>query len=146
MSMAFQVCYPFDFKFAVFPFNNHFKFYINSLMKIHENFHVIRVFHHDKSNRRKVYTRIYLVSMFFRFVELCSARNQCICFQIILFLFISNSEYMKRYQYDKKVTTCQNFKIDGLSQNKPSRSFYNKFVCLNPSCLCYFLILQSVRY
>ena len=33
-------------------------------MKIHENFHVKGIFHHDKSNRMKVYTRIYLVSMF----------------------------------------------------------------------------------
>ena len=45
-------------------------------MKIHENFHVKGIFHHDKSNRMKVYTCIYLVSMFFRFVELCVARNQ----------------------------------------------------------------------
>ena len=33
-------------------------------MKIHENFHVIGIFHHDESNRMKVYTPIYLVSMF----------------------------------------------------------------------------------
>ena len=38
-------------------------------MKIQENFLVKGIFHHDKS-----YTHIYLV--FFRFVELCSARNQ----------------------------------------------------------------------
>ena len=42
-------------------------------MKIHENFHVKRIFHHDKSNRMKVYASICLVSLFFRFVELCSA-------------------------------------------------------------------------
>ena len=62
-------------------------------MKIHENFYVKDMFHHDKSNRMKVYTCIYLVSMFFRFVELCVARNQCNCFQFILcfclFLFPS---------------------------------------------------------
>ena len=29
-------------------------------MKIHENFHVKGIFHHDKSNRMKVYTCIYL--------------------------------------------------------------------------------------
>ena len=34
-------------------------------MKIHENVHVKGVFHHDKSNRMKVYTRIYLVSRTF---------------------------------------------------------------------------------
>ena len=39
--------YSFDFKFVVFHFNNHFKFYIN--------------LHHDKSNRINVYTHIYLV-------------------------------------------------------------------------------------
>ena len=33
-------------------------------MKIHENFHVKGIFHHYKSNRMKVYTRIYLVSCF----------------------------------------------------------------------------------
>ena len=53
-------------------------------MKIHENFHVNDVFHHDKSNKMKVYACICLVSLFFSFVELCSARNQCICFQVIL--------------------------------------------------------------
>ena len=47
-------------------------------MKIHENFHVKGTFHHDKSNRMNVYTGIYLASMFFRFAELCSARNQYI--------------------------------------------------------------------
>ena len=41
-------------------------------------------------------------------------------------VFISNSEYTGRQQQDKKVT-CQNFKIDGLSSNKPSRRF-----CLLP--------------
>ena len=45
-------------------------------MKIHENFHVKGIFNHDnKSNRMNVYTHIYLVSMLFRFVELCSAKN-----------------------------------------------------------------------
>ena len=29
-------------------------------MKIHENFHVKEIFYHDKSNRMKAYTRIYL--------------------------------------------------------------------------------------
>ena len=67
-------------------------------MKIHENFHVKGIFHHDKSNRMKVYACICLVSLFFRFLELCSTRNQCICFQVILFLFISNSEYTGRQQ------------------------------------------------
>ena len=33
-------------------------------MKCHENFHVKRIFHHDKINRMRAYTRIYLVSMF----------------------------------------------------------------------------------
>ena len=67
-------------------------------MKIYENFHVKGIFHHDKSSRMKFYARIYLVSMFSgRFVELCSARNQCICFHVFsLFLFISNSEYIGR--------------------------------------------------
>ena len=73
-----------------------FKFYINLLMEICENFHVKGIFHHHKSNRIKVYRCIYLVSMFFRFVKLYSARNQCIYFQVILFLFISNSEYIGR--------------------------------------------------
>ena len=39
-----------------------FKFYINLLMKIHENFNVKGIFHDDKSKKMKVYTRIYLVS------------------------------------------------------------------------------------
>ena len=30
-------------------------------MKIHENFHVKGIFHHDKSNRMKVYASICLV-------------------------------------------------------------------------------------
>ena len=33
-------------------------------MKIHENFYAKGIFHRDKSNRMKVYTCIYLVSMF----------------------------------------------------------------------------------
>ena len=33
-------------------------------MKINENSHVKHIFHHDKSNRMQVYTRIYLVSIF----------------------------------------------------------------------------------
>ena len=33
-------------------------------MKIPEIFHAKGVFHHDKSNRMKVYTCIYFVSMF----------------------------------------------------------------------------------
>ena len=33
-------------------------------MKIHEKFQVKGIFHHNKSNRMKVYSRIYLVSMF----------------------------------------------------------------------------------
>ena len=53
-------------------------------MKILENSHVKGIFHYAKSNRMKVYVCISLVSLFFRFVELCSARNQCICFQVIL--------------------------------------------------------------
>ena len=44
-------------------------------MKIHEHFYTKGIFRHDKSNRIKVYTRIYLVSMFLRFVGLCSTRN-----------------------------------------------------------------------
>ena len=55
---GFYVCYSFDFKCVVFHFNNRFKFYTN-LMKIHENFHVKSKFHHDKSNRMKVY--VYLL-------------------------------------------------------------------------------------
>ena len=46
-------------------------------MKIYENFHVNGIFHHDKSNKMKVYAYICLVRLFFRFVELYSARNQC---------------------------------------------------------------------
>ena len=57
-------------------------------MKIHENFHVKGIFHHDKSNTMKVYTHVYLVSMFFRFAELCSTRNQCIYFQVILCFYL----------------------------------------------------------
>ena len=30
-------------------------------MKIHENFHVKGIFRHDKSNRMKAHTRMYLV-------------------------------------------------------------------------------------
>ena len=30
-------------------------------MKIHESFNVKGIFHHDKSNKMKVYTHIYLV-------------------------------------------------------------------------------------
>ena len=67
-------------------------------MKIYENFHVKGIFHHDKSNRMKVYAYICLVSLFFRFVKLYSARNQCICFQFILLLFIPTSEYTGRQQ------------------------------------------------
>ena len=57
-------------------------------MKIHENFHVKGIFHHDKSNNESLYTHIYLVSKFFTFVELCSARNQYICFQVILCFYL----------------------------------------------------------
>ena len=121
--MAFR-CYSFDFKFVVFHFYNHFKFYINLIMKIHENFHVNDIFHHDKSNRMKVYACICLVSLFFRFVELCSARNQCICFQVILcFCLFLIQNIWEDSSKIKKVTTCQNFKIDGLSSNEPSRRF-----------------------
>ena len=49
-------------------------------MKIHENFHVKGIFHHDKSNRMKIYTGIYLRTF--------SGYS--------LFLFISNSEYIGR--------------------------------------------------
>ena len=49
-------------------------------MKIHENFHVKSIFHHDKSNNESLY--IHIFSMFLRFAELCSARDQCICFQV----------------------------------------------------------------
>ena len=52
-------------------------------MKIQGNFHVKGIFDHDKSNRMKVYAYICLVSLFLRFVKLCSARNQCIYFQFI---------------------------------------------------------------
>ena len=62
-------------------------------MKIHENIPAKGIFHHDKSNRIKNYIFSKYV---FKFVELCSARNQSICFQIILFLFISISEYIGR--------------------------------------------------
>ena len=64
-------------------------------MKIHENFHVIGIFHHDESNNESLYTHIFSKYVF-RFEELSSARNQCIYFQVILFLFISNSEYIGR--------------------------------------------------
>ena len=57
-------------------------------MKIHENVPVKGTFHHDKSNRMEVCTRIYLASMFFRFVELCCARNQYIYFQVILCFYL----------------------------------------------------------
>ena len=39
-------------------------------MKIHENYHVKGIFHHDKSNRMKVYTRIFSSKYVFRFLEL----------------------------------------------------------------------------
>ena len=66
-------------------------------MKIHENFHEKCVFHHDKSNRMKVYVRICLVSLFFRFVELCAARKQCICFQVILFFCLFLIQNIQEY-------------------------------------------------
>ena len=62
-------------------------------MKIHENFHVKSLFHHDKSNRMNLYTTLHInfasnlhifTRYVFRFVELCSTRNQCFCFQVIL--------------------------------------------------------------
>ena len=70
----------------------------------------------------KVHACICLVSLFFRFVEHCSTRNHCIYFQVILCfcLFLIENIYTGRQQQDKKVT-CQNFKIDGLSSNEPSR-------------------------
>ena len=51
-------------------------------MKIHENFHVKGIFHHDKSNRMKVYACICLVSLFFRFVEHCSTRTNAFAFRL----------------------------------------------------------------
>ena len=57
-------------------------------MKIHKSFHVKGIFHRDKSNRIEIYTRIYLVSIFFRFLELCFARNQCIYFQVNLCFYL----------------------------------------------------------
>ena len=80
-------------------------------MKILENVPVKSIFHDGKSNRMKIYI---CISGFFLlrgngggvpthrpkicsfFVQLCSSRNQCICFQVILFLFISNSQYIAR--------------------------------------------------
>ena len=53
-------------------------------MEVHEKFHIKGIFHQDKSNRMIFYACICLVNLFFRFVELCSARNQCICFQVVL--------------------------------------------------------------
>ena len=75
-------------------------------MKIHENFHVKGIFHDDKSKRMKVYTRIYLVSTFLRFVELCSARNQCIYFFCFYLFLIQNIQ--EDNSKIKKVTVCQN--------------------------------------
>ena len=79
--------------------------------------------------------------MFFRFVELCFTRNQCVCFQVILYfcLFLIQNIWEDNNKI-KKVIACQNFKIDGLSKNKPPRRFQslylnreiNKFACLDP--------------
>ena len=91
-------------------------------MKIHESFHVKGIFHDDKSNRMKVYACKRLVSLFFRFVEFCSARNQCICFQVILcFCLFLIQDIQEASNKIKKVTICQNFKTDGLPSNEPSR-------------------------
>ena len=60
VSMAFR-CVTSDFRLVVFHFNNHFKFHINFPVKINEKFHVKVIFHHDKSNRMKAFTRICLV-------------------------------------------------------------------------------------
>ena len=57
-------------------------------MKIHVNFQVKGIFHHDKSNRMEVYTHMHLLRMFLRFVELCSTRNQCIYFQVIFCFYL----------------------------------------------------------
>ena len=54
-------------------------------MKIHEKFHVKGIFCHDKSNRMKAYTRTYLVSMFFRFVELCPLETSAFAFRLFCF-------------------------------------------------------------
>ena len=119
------MCYFFDFKFVVFRFLNHFKFCINLVMKIHQNFHVKGIFHHDKSNRLKCYACICLVGLFFRLVELCSTRNQCICFHVVLcFCLYLIQNIQEDSNKIKKVTTCQNFKIDGLSLNESSKRFY----------------------
>ena len=116
----FQVCYSFDFKFVVFHFNNYFKFNRNLLMKIHENFHEKGIFHHDKSKRMKVYTRTHLVSMPFRLAELCSTRNQCICFQVILCfcLFLiqniqEDNEKIKKYLHARisKLIGCHKINL-----------------------------------
>ena len=61
-------------------------------MKRHENAQVKDIFHHDKINRMKVYKCICLVSLFFRFVELCSPGNQRICFQVILCFYLFKIE------------------------------------------------------
>ena len=57
-------------------------------MKIHENFHVKDKFIMIKVSKYLKKVSKYLVSMFFRFVELCSARNQCIYFQVILCFYL----------------------------------------------------------
>ena len=51
-------------------------------MKIHENFRVKAIFHHDKTNRIKVYTCIYLVNMFLRFVEFFPLETHAFAFRL----------------------------------------------------------------
>ena len=55
-------------------------------MKIQENFigkgNLKGIFHHDKSNRMKVYTRIYLVSIFSRFYNFVPLETNAFDFRL----------------------------------------------------------------
>ena len=65
-------------------------------MKRHENAQIKGIFHHDKINRMKVYKCICLVSLFFRFVELCSPGNQRISFRLFsVFIYLKLRIYRK---------------------------------------------------
>ena len=52
-------------------------------MKIHEDFHVKVIFHHDKSNRMKIYTRIYLASMFSGLYNFVSLETNAFAFTLL---------------------------------------------------------------
>ena len=51
-------------------------------MKIHEDFHVKVIFHHDKSNRMKVYTRIYLAISFSSLQNFVSLETNAFAFSL----------------------------------------------------------------